>query len=573
VCVRIININEIDLSAYPFDFDLTMAVILANADGTAYHRYGGRTYVSPMSMEGLVDIMRKGIQTHREYLKNPAPPAKQEPQLLPVLINERLKGVMQPVTGCFHCHYAREAKQLLTLESGDWTPDQFWIFPQPERLGMVMDQKQQYRVKEVIAGSAAASGGIEEGDLIQSLAGKRILSKYDIQWQLDQSDGGALEIPFSLRRDQKLVEGSLALAAGWKVGNPKEYSWRVENPFTAHMIKFLPTPGLVGDRLEPDELGSLGLMDDAFALRVTKLNYGPHQAGIRVGDVILAVAERSDFATTRDFYAWCEELRRAGRDLKIQVRREGNEMAMMVSLSYLNYSRMEKAPRVEIGFIPQQLPGDGGVRVGHVTDDSSAENAGLLIGDRISMVDGERAPSRDKFVSLIDQKAPGELIMLDVTRRGQPLQLSYLLPGENQVRSDVARLDGRVVEKGQRVKCLVAINLPPGRHIYSAHKKGVGVPTRIDFRGTGYRLVDGLLEPVPTPSADGDWILEGRVEFVQEIEITDPQEFQMLLQVYAQVCDDSSCHEFRAVLENDGEEEFFEFRGDFERQPQLASGQ
>ena len=51
-----------------------------------------------------------------------------------------------------------------------------------------------------------------------------------------------------------------------------------------------------------------------------------------------------------------------------------------------------------------------------------------------------------------------------------------------------ARIKGEVLEKGQRVRCRVVINLPPGRHVYSAHKKGLGVPTRVDFRGAGYRL-------------------------------------------------------------------------------------
>ena len=134
---------------------------------------------------------------------------------------------------------------------------------------------------------------------------------------------------------------------------------------------------------------SLGLPENRFALRVTKLNYGPHQAGIRVGDVILEIAGRSDFASAREFYAWCEDLRRAGRDIRIQVRREGSEFAMMVSLSYLNYSRMEKAPQVDVGFISQQLSGDRGIRVGNVTDYSNAEKAGLLIGDRVVLVDGE----------------------------------------------------------------------------------------------------------------------------------------------------------------------------------------
>ena len=57
VCVRTTNINDIDLSLYPFDYDLTMAIFLANGDGTVCDRYGGRDDVSPMNMNSLLAIM------------------------------------------------------------------------------------------------------------------------------------------------------------------------------------------------------------------------------------------------------------------------------------------------------------------------------------------------------------------------------------------------------------------------------------------------------------------------------------------------------------------------------------
>ena len=528
-----------------------------------------------MSMEGLIDIMHKGLRSHANYAKNPSPPDRKEPQYLPELVNERLKGIMQPVSGCFHCHYAREAHQLMTLKAGHWTPDQFWIYPHPERTGMVMNQDRQYRVVDVVPGSAAEMGGLKAGDLLQTLAGERILTKYDIQWVLDKSDAAAVELPFSALRDGELVKGHLSLEAGWKVGDPEDYSWRVKNPFTAHMIKFLPTPGFIGDRLTPDELRALDLPEDRFALRVTQLNYGPHQAGIRLGDVILSAGGKSEFLTTRDFYAWCESMRREGRDIKIQVRREGDDMGMMVSLSYLNYSRVEKAPTVDLGFIPQQLPNDGGVRVGNVADDSSAEKAGIVIGDRVVSVDGDPVPDIEKFLSLLDQKSPGDLLMVRITRNGDPLEISFVLPGEGDASSDVARLSERVSREGQELSCLVAINLPTDKHIYSVHRKGMGQPTRVDFRGSGYRLIGSIGEPQPLevkdPALGSSWVLHGQVELTQRIKITDPNKFHMVIRVYAQVCDDRSCHEFRAILENDGSDEsFLEYRGDFEHQSRLS---
>ena len=563
VCVRIININEIDLNLYPFDFDLTMAILLANADGSVYHRYGGRTHLSPMTMDGLVDIMERGLETHRDYLKNPTPAPPRNPPFIPNQPGEKLGKIMPRVTGCFHCHYAREARQLILLEDGEWTPDKFWIYPPPERLGLVMDQIRQYRVSQVIPKSAADRAGVVAGDAIQTLAGKRVLTKYDIQWQLDQYGGGAIEIPFSLARNKtENRSGVFFLKTGWKAGNPKDESWRVANPFTAHMIKFLPAPGLLGESLKPDELGKLGLKENQFALRVTTLNYGPHQAGIRVGDVILGAAGRTDFSTIGEFYAWCEELRQSGRDIRIQLRREGSELAIMVSLTYLNYAKMERAPRVDLGFTPQQLSANRGVRVGQIREKGSAENAGFKTGDHVVKIDGLPVPDREKLLTVVGQKSPGELVMFDLTREGKPLQLSYILPGEDQVRSDLAVLSEKVTRNGQHNKCRISIHLPSGRHIYSVHKDGIGLPTRADFRGKGFRLIGKMKEPRPTKDPHGDWIHEGEVELEQEFEVTSVENFEMQIRISAQVCDDKSCHRLRAQLHNTGEREFYEMHGD-----------
>ena len=568
--MRVININEIDLSIYPFDFDLTMAIVLGNADGTVYHRYGGRSHLSPMSMEGLVDMMQKGLTTHREYQRDPSRPPVSDPVLLPDLVNEQLKGIMPSYVGCFHCHYAREALQLRDLRDGIWTPDKYWIFPNPERLGLVMDQTKQYQVKEVLENCPADFAGIKSGDLIQTLGGKRILSKYDIQWQLNECESGARQLPFSLLRNGKLVKGRLSLNSGWKVGNPNEYSWRTENSFTAHMIKFLPASGFLGEQLGGDELRSLNLRAGKFAIRVTKLNRGPFQAGIRLGDVVIGAGERTDFQSIRDFYAYCENMRRAGRDIKIQLHREGYELSMMISLNYMNYTRIEIAPQVETGFIAQQLSGSAGVRVGHVTDESRAELAGIRHGDRITALDHKPIGNRADFLALINQKAPGDLVKLDLLREGEPRRLSYFLPAKDEVKSDMARLSDKVERIAQKLTVTLSIDLPPGQSIHSVFKRGKGIPTQIEFRGTGYRLAGEIIEPEPKKSKYGDWIHDGKLDFKQEIIVTGPDKFYLIVEFNAQVCDATSCHPLRAVLRTEGDASFYEFQGDFEGQPKLT---
>jgi membrane-associated protease RseP (regulator of RpoE activity) len=573
--VRVTNINKVDLNTYRFDHDLTMAIVLANSDGTVYHRYGGRADLSPMSMEGLVGIMKDGVVTHREYQKHPSPPEALPPLYLPELASDQLQGRIAPMFGCFHCHYAREARQYLTLEAGEWTPDQYWIFPEPKRIGIVMDQRQQSMVRSVLPDSPAAAAGITVGDQLVKLDGKRVLTKYDIQWILDQREDKAGAMSFAVLRDGRPVDGKLVLEDGWKVGDPADYSWRVRNVYTEHMIKFLPAPGFVGDQLTEAGLKSLGLANGTFALKISELNQGTHLAGVRRGDVVVSAGGRSDFDSPREFYECCELLRRSGRDLQLRLIRQGSELGLMVSQSHLNYSKVEKAPRAALGFIVQQLPGSDGLRVGHVSDACSAERAGVMIGDRIVALDGQPVTHSPELFAVLDNKSPGEMLTIDLTRDGNPLQIGFVLAGEEERKSKVARLSGAVTHVGQKLTCHVSIKLPEDKHIYSMHRGGVGVPTQLEFRGRGYKLLGPTVEPEPRMLAEGGldpaWILDGEVELKQTIEVLDPASFQLLLQVYAQVCDESRCHEFRAMIGNDGSgETFSEFRGRFENQPEVS---
>jgi hypothetical protein len=120
-----------------------MAIVLANEDGTVYHRYGGRTNVSPMNMDSLLEIMEKGLATHRQYEASREVSKVRTGTLLKIgeLVESQLRGRMNPVHGCYHCHYVREAQVYLAAKNGTWTPDQFWVWPSPRRLGLVMDQE------------------------------------------------------------------------------------------------------------------------------------------------------------------------------------------------------------------------------------------------------------------------------------------------------------------------------------------------------------------------------------------------------------------------------------------------
>ena len=558
------NINDVNLNLFAFDYDLTLAILLAHPDGTVYHRYGGRTDRSPMNMTTLVDLMEKGLESHMDYVTDPTPPSLAEPETTSELIQGRLRGSLNASFGCFHCHYVREARQTLALQSGTWTPDQFWIWPEPKRLGLTMDQRRQSEIIEVIEESSAANAGIRPGDRLMSLGGQRILTQYDIQWALNQSDYTIKSIPFSISRGAIPIEGSLKLEAGWKVGDPADYHWRVRNVFTEHMSKFLPTPGFIGRQLSSPEKKDINLGENRFAMRLTKLNLSSFLAGLRQGDLLISVNDRSNFPATRDFYHWCETLRRSGRDLTLGIVRDHSHLQIRLSQEHLNGLEIERAPEVSLGFILQELPANQGLRVGHVTDGSSAEITGLLVGDRIRTTDGRAFQTQAEIETFLHRKSPGDLLTLDITRQGRPLSFSFPLTGKEVRRSDLAALSSPVKAHGQEIDCLITLKIPEGKHIYSLHRKGFGMPTQVEFRGHGYRRIGRVAEPKPKqiaqPTIETMWTLDGVVVLRQRIEVTDPDQFHLIVQVNAQVCDDRSCHELQARMDSDGKTtNFYEF--------------
>lgn len=572
VCVRVVNINRMDLNQFPYDYDLTLAILLANPDGHVYHRYGGRTHVFPMRMDTLVDVMSEGLQTHRNYQAAPTPPPTKPPLRTDELILGRLKGRMKPMFGCLHCHYVREARQHLALDAGEWTPDQFWVWPRPSRLGLTMNPVHQSVVAKVTAGSAADKAGIRTGDQLRTLRDQRILTRYDIQWVLEQCPDKAIELPFHLLQEGRDIHGAMRLEAAWKTGDPDEYKWRVRNIFTRHMLKFLPTPGFIGKRLETGELADQGFPDRPFGLRIERLNHGAHLAGLRAGDIVTGAGGSSTFARTEDFYRHCELQRRTGRELRVELIRDGSPMNVRMSQDLLNDSRIDSAPRVDIGFIPQELAADRGLRVGHVNDRGSAERAGLLHGDSIRSVNGRLPRSHAALQAILNTMSPGDLLTIDVTRAGEQLQFSYPLPDEQVRVSELAQLSDTATSAGQELECVVTLRLPPDKHVYSMHRKGFGEPTQLEFRGRGYELVGPTREPRPrdirTEGLATQWVLEGAIQLKQTVRVTEPGKFLLLLHLYAQVCDDTACHEFRAMIAADGAtREFVEFRGDFEKQP------
>src|SRR5262245_37562222 len=122
-----VQMNGIDLERFQFDYDLTLAALFMNADGTVYGRYGTRsnqTSAGDVSTHAFGNAMARAIELHHGYPDNKASlqgkqgkkPRFKRPEEYPSLQKDfkrepDLTGQLSK--NCMHCHQVREAERLV----------------------------------------------------------------------------------------------------------------------------------------------------------------------------------------------------------------------------------------------------------------------------------------------------------------------------------------------------------------------------------------------------------------------------------------------------------------------------
>src|SRR6185436_16051869 len=180
VCARVTDLRGVDLARVPFDFDLTFAALLMNADGHVYHRYGGRdergagVWLSEASLER---VLEQTLREHEAYRSSkPSPPERK-----PALRLEQVPAFQKRDKGeCIHCHSVFPALYEERLAAGKWSEDQRWVYPSPGRIGLDLDRDDQTRIVTVRAESPAAAAGLRIGDRLLRAGVQRLATSSDL---------------------------------------------------------------------------------------------------------------------------------------------------------------------------------------------------------------------------------------------------------------------------------------------------------------------------------------------------------------------------------------------------------
>ncbi len=347
VCVRMPQINKLDLTKIQFDYDLTLVIFFMNADGTIYGRYGTRTSVEDtaddMTLDGLAASLTAALKLHEGYPDNTkflsgkqvAASEYKSPNDLPDLrgkykdnIDYNGANVMQ---SCLHCHQVLDAQRRVYRGAGQPIPDKLlYPHPMPDVLGFQLDAKSRATVSDVATGSAAGEAGLKPGDEILTLDGQAVVSTADVQWVLHNSENKK-QLDALVLRDGKTGDLTIPLAEGWR--RQSNIGWRV----TSWDLRRTGTGGMKVDAA-PDEVRRQAKVPDGqMALLVKHTGkYGAHavahNAGVKVNDVIVSFDGRTDLMNDSQLLAYAAQHTKPNDQVTVVMMRGGQRMEFKIKM-------------------------------------------------------------------------------------------------------------------------------------------------------------------------------------------------------------------------------------------------
>ncbi|MFM7055449.1 MAG: Trx7/PDZ domain-containing (seleno)protein [Planctomycetota bacterium] len=337
ISVRQVEMKNVDLTQFQFDYDLNWAALFLNADGTVYARYGTQSAEGSdayNSIDGLLATMHRVLELHSQYPANRRelsdkrgkPRAVSDALQHPGLRNPAKYAQQTTRSNCIHCHNIHDAEHFHALRQGQWNPALLWKYPLPDQLGLQIDRTSGIRISSVTPGSAAATAGLAPGEDILRVNGQRITSIADFQWALHEvPDDNALITVQTTQTGPR----QLRPASGWR---QSDFSWR------GSMWNAPPRLQVWLPELTPDQSAKLGLPAGDSALEVRWINLegpGGRQAqadGLREKDIVTELDGKPIRMNSRQFNAHLKLHYRVGDRLPLTVLRDGRRLQLSLLL-------------------------------------------------------------------------------------------------------------------------------------------------------------------------------------------------------------------------------------------------
>lgn len=328
--VRLTSMKGVDLSTFRFDYDLTFAALMMDADGRTYSRYGardGESATARLSIPGLKAALRGVLARHEKEAGKPDAPARRRPRkpftaaAYPAFARSKIAG-----ESCYHCHYANDARYKQLRADGVFTKAMLYRYPLPENLGITLEVDANNVVRSVRPGSPAHEAGVKAGDVLIAADGSPVLTSADLQFALDGvPDPGAVMLRL-MRGGRPHKPVTLRLGRGWR---RTDISWRPSQGAIP------PILGIWEEPLTVEQKKQRGIAPGGMALRVSFLFPGEKwektRGDLRMGDVIVGVGGKDlGHMTPRRFHTFFRLNFEVGDTATLNVLRGGRRLDVPV---------------------------------------------------------------------------------------------------------------------------------------------------------------------------------------------------------------------------------------------------
>lgn len=316
------DVRAVDLDLFDFDYDLSWAGLLLNAEGGVYGRYGSRGPDSAES-ENTLEGLRHALQVARERHAAGKRPLPAAPTKTIRTASDYPEVQRMRAGACVHCHNVHDFERARLQAANEWTVAAEWRYPPAENLGLTLDRKRGDRIRDVASGSAAARAGLQPGDVLHAVNGQPVASIADVRFALQHAPARG-EIVFRYQRRSDLREDKLTLESGWR---KSDISWRWS------LRSLDPPPPWRGGDLEPAEKRKLGLEPDQLAFLQGSFPTIPaRQAGLLAGDVIVGLDGKDLHMNARQFDTHLRLYYRVGQEVVVNVLRDGKRVEVRIKL-------------------------------------------------------------------------------------------------------------------------------------------------------------------------------------------------------------------------------------------------